>query len=347
MIHIFYNFQDGPWGGGNQFLKALRDILRAQKLYAETLEEARIVLVNSHHLGSVGDARRFFSFLKARPDVRVVHRIDGPVTLIRGMDEGTDSLIFRFNQLFAHRSIVQSHWCLDHCQRLGFSSDHPVKIIYNAPNPSLFYPEEGKTKPHHKVRLIATSWSANWRKGFAVYQWMDENLDWSRYEMSFIGNSPVEFENIKHIPPVESAKLGMHLRDHDIFVTASQTDPCSNSLIEALHCGLPALVLRDGGHPELVGDGGLVFDRAEEIPVLLDRLAGEWDIFRSRINLPSLNNVAESYSEFMLAGLDDKTDHMFSPEDGALFLRDYARYHKADTRGFLTRMVRKILQLFK
>ena len=76
---------------------------------------------------------------------------------------------------------------------------------------------------------------------------------------------------------------------------ASRDDPCSNALLEALACGLPAAYLDSGGHPELVGGGGLSFGRAEEVPDVLARLAGDLDSYRDRISVPSLASVADSY----------------------------------------------------
>ena len=39
-IHILYKFKSGPWGGGNQFLKALRTALTQKGVYAETLDDS-------------------------------------------------------------------------------------------------------------------------------------------------------------------------------------------------------------------------------------------------------------------------------------------------------------------
>src|SRR3546814_6833227 len=47
-IHIFYEFQDGPFGGGNQFLKALADFLRDAGRYAVCPNDADVILFNSH-----------------------------------------------------------------------------------------------------------------------------------------------------------------------------------------------------------------------------------------------------------------------------------------------------------
>ena len=85
------------------------------------------------------------------------------------------------------------------------------------------------------------------------------------------------------------------LREHDVYLAASRDDPCSNALLEALACALPAVYLRSGGHPELVGEGGLPFTSNEEIPEVLDRLVEQIDQRRAAISVPSIATVAERY----------------------------------------------------
>ena len=46
-IHILYLFKDGPWGGGNQFLKALRNEFIKMNFYEEIPEKADVILFNS------------------------------------------------------------------------------------------------------------------------------------------------------------------------------------------------------------------------------------------------------------------------------------------------------------
>ncbi len=84
-------------------------------------------------------------------------------------------------------------------------------------------------------------------------------------------------------------------RANDIYITASRYDPCSNSLIEALTCGLPALYLNSGGHPEIVGQAGFAFDSAEEIPALLSRLVNEYESRQQKISNPGISEVTEAY----------------------------------------------------
>jgi glycosyltransferase involved in cell wall biosynthesis len=85
------------------------------------------------------------------------------------------------------------------------------------------------------------------------------------------------------------------MREHDVYLAASRDDPCSNALIEALSCGLPAAYRRSGGHPELVGEAGIGFDDPEELPGVLSRLADELEQRRAAIRVASLADVADRY----------------------------------------------------
>ena len=82
-------------------------------------------------------------------------------------------------------------------------------------------------------------------------------------------------------------------------MAASHNDPCSNSLVEALCCGLPAIYLRSGGHPEIVGEGGLGFDQEQEIPELLDRLVDDYERRQQQIAVPSLSEATDQYLAVM------------------------------------------------
>jgi glycosyltransferase involved in cell wall biosynthesis len=106
-------------------------------------------------------------------------------------------------------------------------------------------------------------------------------------------------KNIQVIPPIASLELAKLLREHDVYLTASRNDPCSNSLIEALSCGLPAVYLKSGGHPEIVGEAGLGFKTAEEIPVLMERMAEDLGAFRGKIRVLKIEDVADRYLEVL------------------------------------------------
>ncbi|MCB0832743.1 MAG: glycosyltransferase family 4 protein, partial [Bacteroidetes bacterium] len=223
----------------------------------------------------------------------------GPIDVYRGRDDGVDANIHTANLKFADKTIFQSSYSLEQHLALGFKFKNPT-VILNAADPEIFHSRGRKGfSRNRKTRLIASSWSDNINKGAPVYQWLDEHLDWGRFEMTFVGRSPVKFKNIRMIPAVDSYRMAELFREHDIYLTASKNDPCSNSLIEALTCGLPAIFLQSGGHPEIVKQAGAGFEAAEQIPEALDQITDQYEAFQSRISIPSINEVSQKYLEVM------------------------------------------------
>jgi glycosyltransferase involved in cell wall biosynthesis len=96
-----------------------------------------------------------------------------------------------------------------------------------------------------------------------------------------------------------SEELADVLRRQDLYLAPSRDDPCSNALLEALACGLPAAFLDSGGHPELVGAGGLPFCEDEEVPDVLERLAANLDRFRAAIEVVPIAAVADRYLDVL------------------------------------------------
>lgn len=296
--HILYEFRDGPWGGGNQFLKALKNALAKKNAYTENPEEADIILFNSHHFGHNDQSLEMLCRLKRQnPALPFIHRVDGPIKLVRGYGRITDTIIFRANALLADATIFQTNWSRENSLKLGLKPKEPTTVIMNAPDPAHFYPGQNK-KRGPVLRLIASSWAANMRKGFDIYRFLDEHLDFDRFDMTFVGNAPFGFRNITHIPPLASAELGNILREHDIYVTASINDPCSNALCEALACGLPALVCNSGGHPEIVKKGGITFNSKEDILGKIETLATGYDSYKTAIAVPDIKDIADQYLAF-------------------------------------------------
>ena len=151
------------------------------------------------------------------------------------------------------------------------------------------------------MRVVAASWSDNPRKGTDVLQALGATVDPSRFELTFVGRTTAALAGWKVVAPLASEELAATLRGMDCYVAASIDDPCSNALLEALACGLPALFRRSGGHPELVGEGGVGFDGPDDAAAALDRLAAELDERRDAIVVPALGEVADAYLEVLRA----------------------------------------------
>lgn len=298
-IHILYNFKGGAWGGANQFLKALKNIWVKNGIYTENVTEADVIIINSHHF-ELKEKQIFFKTVynfKKKKDAIIIHRLAGPIFLARGFDLTLDKLIFHFNRIAADGTIFQSEWSKDENLNLGYTKNIFEITIPNAPDKEIFYPLF-KNEMQKKIRIVASSWSENLKKGFEIYEYLDKYLDFSKFEMTFIGNSPVTFKKIKHIQPVPSEDLADILRQQDIYITASRVEACSNSLLEAIHCGLPSVYFKGTSHGNIVGNGGAGFSGTEDVIEVIETVAQNLEYYQSNLNPMTIDEVAEEYYQF-------------------------------------------------
>jgi glycosyltransferase involved in cell wall biosynthesis len=295
-ICIFHQFHKPPYGGGNQFLLALEKELQRQGRDVGRNSAGRntkVCLFNSFNF----DFDKL-SALDARFKPKMVHRIAGPIGVYRGTDTKIDTHIWEMNQALADRTIFQSHYSYNKHLELGLVFKNPT-VISNASDPTIFNRLGRITPPdgERKIKIIATAWSNNSKKGGSLLAWLDEHLDHTRYELTFVGQTKAVFKNAKVLSPVPSEELALILKQHDIYVAPSQDDPCSNALIEALTCGLPAIYLESGGHPELVKEGGEGFSNEQEMLTALDKIASNYTHYQNSINMPTLEETTRRYLE--------------------------------------------------
>jgi len=295
-VAIAHVFRKPPYGGSNQFLIALRGELERRGIRVAANLVARrtqACVINSY----VFDERALRRML--HPGCRVVHRLDGPLSVYRGFDNGTDEYLSRVNLELADVTVFQSRYSLDACRALGLEFREP-RVIPNAVDSAIFHPPAARAPLDGRpVRLVATSWSDNPNKGAATLARLEELLDPSRFELTFVGRSQVSFRRIHVVPPVPSKRVAELLREHDAFVMPSRHESCSNALLEALACGLPAAYVASGGNAELVGEAGIPFADDEDAVAAVERLADELEKRRARISIPALEEVTDHYLEAM------------------------------------------------
>jgi glycosyltransferase involved in cell wall biosynthesis len=297
-VSMLREFHKPPYGGGNQFMLALKT--EFEKMGIRVLNNEIGHHVDAYLFDSLWFDLKLLDKLGRISNPRVGHRIDGPIHLYRGKDKGLDDQIFEINRKFATVSIIQSSYTMRSIIASGYSPIAPI-VIPNADNPDIFFENGDGPNLSKKIKLVSTSWSDNPMKGADDYKWIDENLDFNRYSYSFFGRIKEDFKNIVVKPPLPSLDLANALREHDLYITASRNDPCSNALIEALACGLPALYKNSGGHPELVGFGGLPYDQVEEIPAQLDRLAENYGAFSECLAVTPISQIAKRYLDALFS----------------------------------------------
>lgn len=121
-------------------------------------------------------------------------------------------------------------------------------------------------------------------------------------DLPFLADPRVRVLGVKgreEVPPL--------MRGSDFLFFPSEFDPCPNTVIEAMACGLPVLYHPSGGTVELVGDAGVPFSGSLEADV--NRLLAERPALRerglARAREFSAERVAARYAEVMRELLED------------------------------------------
>jgi len=301
-ISILYKFRDHqPWGGANQFLQALRKYFKQRNCYEPVPELADILIFISYPFNDERLYTLVKKIKKINNQVLVINRMNGPISLYRNRDIEIDKINFKFNKYVADGTIYQSEWSRQECYKLGMEKNKFETVIMNAPDPEIFYPSTNDSKDgsdNNKHHLIAVSWSNNPNKGFDIYQFLDKNLDFNKYQMTFVGNSPVSFNNIHQIQTVSSIKLADILRNHDIFVFASKIETCSNSLIEALSCGLPVVARNNSSQPEIVGHNGVLFNDTTDVLSAINKVSSNLSTYKGQMITFDIQTIGNKYYDF-------------------------------------------------
>jgi glycosyltransferase involved in cell wall biosynthesis len=300
-ICIWFNVTNQPWGGGNQFLRALSGALKkVGHQISHYPGDADVVLVNAHNVGADqllypgmvaqvrqtgGSTKLWPRFVPAvlwkllpRRGPAIVHRLDGVAQLIRGKITLADELVPALNHL-SDFTIFQSHYSLQSFHSYNVRPESSI-IIFNGVDGERFYPRKLKRLPAKKIRLIAVSWSSNPRKGFAI---LAKASQISGVEVQFAGRwcEAIDPLNVKILGEKTSSELAECMRESDAMIHAAENEPCSNAIIESLACGLPVLYLDSGGNRELAGEYGVRI--SNNLQDDIERLRADYLILRDKI----------------------------------------------------------------
>lgn len=276
-ICIWFETTRNPWGGSNQFLTALAKALlaRGHTVTHQPTSKADVVLINSfltapgqhinlNQLAQFKYTTRMTRYGRLVPPWLwaclhsqrkgpvLIHRLDGVAELYRGHRTKADKIQATVNQ-FADFTIFQSNYCKNSFSEYNVRPRY-YHIIYNGVDPDIFFPSPDNPRDNvgkNALRLVASSWSNNPHKGFALLSQFSEIPG---VEIQFIGRwCPT-------IPPKRVILLGIKssseiagiLRQSDAMVHAAENEPCSNAILEALACGIPVFFRDSGGNKELV-----------------------------------------------------------------------------------------------
>ncbi len=267
-VSIGYNIQKGPWGGGNQFAKALATALTTRGdsvRFDLTDRDIDIIILTDPRERSpsvsfgAGSVLRYLN--ERNPNALVIHRINE-------CDE-------RKGTRHMNRLLTMANYCADYTIFIAtwlselpvWRRETPYSVILNGADGRVFKPGSHiRWNGYGPIKLVTHHWGGNRMKGFDIYEALDKMLDQSewrnRIEFTYIGNLPAgfSFSNSRYLMPLQGEALARELASHHVYVTASLYEPAGMHHIEGAMCGLPLLYRRSGALPEYCHGFGIGFD---------------------------------------------------------------------------------------
>jgi hypothetical protein len=62
---------------------------------------------------------------------------------------------------------------------------------------------------------------------------------------------------------------------------------------------LPAVARNDGGHPEIIGEAGELFEDEQDVLDAIEKVAQNYKHYRDRIKIPMMEDIGKSYYGFV------------------------------------------------
>ena len=148
------------------------------------------------------------------------------------------------------------------------------------------------TQYKQPIKIVTHHWSNNYLKGFEIYNQLDRLLDKEEYrnkfQLTYIGNYNPKYKpnNIKLFPPTQGKELSNLLKQHDIYLTATQYEPGAMHYLEGAASGLPVLYRKNGGGAhEICSKFGEEFININDLFNKLNQIIDKYEIHYNNIDL--------------------------------------------------------------
>lgn len=265
-ILINRNFVEGPWGGGNNFVKAFYDYIPSfNHTIVESLYEQPDVIFLMDPRGDKG----CISINDAVYYKREAAKHNKKVTIIQRVNEcdarkGTSNVDEMLQQCseYVDKTVFVSEWMKEYHLSKGWRCKDNHVLVNGV---SDFY-KPGKKIDNGKINIVTHHWSDNVMKGFDYYEMIDD-ICGKRDDITFtyIGRERGTFKNTIVIPPLFGEDLAKQLGKYDLYVTASRFDPGPNHVLEAIASGITVFAYKEGGGAcEFAGEE-FIFNSFEEL----------------------------------------------------------------------------------
>lgn len=284
-IALGMNVQPGAFGGGNAFAKSLTHYLATHGVSTvSTLEDEDIDLIlltdSRFWLKSCSiDGPAALAYKRKHPDTRIVVRVN-ECDQRKGTSPALLNLLIAQTARAADAVVFVSDWL-----RRMYAPHLPhsrLLVIRSGADPRYFNAaDQARWIPSEPLRLVTHHWSANWYKGWDVYQHLDKMIgsgQLPQVEFTFIGN-PWSGAKLRHttvLAPTSGQALAHLLKQHHVYISASQNEPAGMHAIEALQCHLPIVYRTSGSLPEYCEPYGIPFSGVTDSVPAMNRMKAEY-----------------------------------------------------------------------
>jgi glycosyltransferase involved in cell wall biosynthesis len=236
---------EGPWGGGNNFVKSFCSHA-AQNGHAVIFgfeDDIDVILMQDPRYNELRiSVNEIAQYKLEHPSTKIIHRINECDARKNTTD--MDPLLKACSKI-SDISVFVSEWIKDYHLSRGWLCNKTA-VCYNGVDQLLFKPNAKLN--NGKINIVTHHWSSNFMKGFDVYEALDIFVGMNPdFTFTYIGRENGTFKHTRIIPPTFGKELAAELGKYDIYISGSRFDPGPNHILESLACRLPTYVHHDGG----------------------------------------------------------------------------------------------------
>ncbi len=328
MTKICFNYKtvEGPWGGGNSFVRNLKKYLAQMpdmQIVEDEDQDYDLFFMNQLNRGP-GRKKGRTQFISPWELARI-HKYGHPSflkmlsSLLSGRRDGkkivarlTNLRSHSYNQNYSYRDwmllnalkhtdmdIFQSEYIKGVFCRAGYSKKNCV-VIYNGVNQKIFNLDGKKFwDGNYPVKVFSTAFASRESKRFDLIADFSElaNVECTHIGTWPDGTNPKKVKLLGKMPQADFIRL--FKEEAHIFLHPAEKDICPNGVIEALSTGLPVIFRNPGGTGEIVGDCGAEFRDSPKnaLDLVLANYAKCLEGIRKNWSSYSIEDSAGKYAE--------------------------------------------------